>query len=151
MSKERVFTIAIRCAVILFTFSASGSVKGQGQRRICFSTLTGDFTNAVNDILVANFKKLHPDVEVIVGSIPGDKLETTLAAQALAERITHEGGEAPGIGFDPRVADEAQAVIAAAAKHCGRVDILVNCVGLNREEKALEDAEANFDLVLGAM
>ena len=36
------------------------------------------------------------------------------------------------------------------ASHFGRLDILVNCVGLNREEKAGEVTEAAFDHVLDA-
>jgi len=34
------------------------------------------------------------------------------------------------------------------AQHFGRLDILVNCVGLNREEKAEEATEERFDYVL---
>ena len=34
------------------------------------------------------------------------------------------------------------------ANHFGRLDILVNCVGLNREEKAEEFSEAHFDFVV---
>ena len=34
-----------------------------------------------------------------------------------------------------------------AADHFGRLDILVNCIGLNREEKAEEVTEAMFDHV----
>jgi gluconate 5-dehydrogenase len=37
-----------------------------------------------------------------------------------------------------------------AAGHFGRLDILVNCVGLNREEKLLEITEENFDFVYSA-
>ena len=37
-----------------------------------------------------------------------------------------------------------------SVSHYGRLDILVNCIGLNREEKLLDVTEENFDLVYSA-
>src|SRR3954465_8306377 len=85
MQKKR---MAISVLIVLTTLlSSMRSVVGQEQKSIRFGTLTGAFIDAVNDLLVENFNKLHPDVKVNVEPIPGDKLETTLAAQAAAKNL----------------------------------------------------------------
>jgi NAD(P)-dependent dehydrogenase (short-subunit alcohol dehydrogenase family) len=43
---------------------------------------------------------------------------------------------------------ETQAMVDRIARHFGRLDILVNCVCLNREERAEEVTEERFDQVL---
>lgn len=67
---------------------------------------------------------------------------------ALAEALRIEGHDAVGLPFDAEKVDDIRRMIDAAAAHWGRLDILVNCVGLNREEKALEITEENFDTVI---
>ncbi len=79
--------------------------------------------------------------------IAGRSLEKS---QALAQQICVEGGTAFGLGFDALSVAEVRSTVDAAAQHFGRIDILVNCVGLNREEKAIDVTEDNFDLVIGA-
>lgn len=71
-------------------------------------------------------------------------------SQALAERICADGGTAFGLGFDALSVAEVRSMVDAAARRFGRIDILVNCVGLNREEKAVDVTEENFDIVIGA-
>ena len=53
-----------------------------------------------------------------------------------------------GVAMDAHsVASIRAAVDAAAAMHCGRLDILMNCVGIQREEPLLDVTEEAFDEV----
>jgi gluconate 5-dehydrogenase len=69
-------------------------------------------------------------------------------AQTLAQRLHDAGLRADSAALD---ADEAPAIGAAvdgaAARH-GRLDILVNCIGIQREEPLLEVTEDAFDAVV---
>ena len=66
-------------------------------------------------------------------------------AEALAAEL---GGPALGLAMD--VADVAQtrAGVARVAAHFGHLDILVNCVGIQREQRIDEVSEEAFDAVL---
>jgi NAD(P)-dependent dehydrogenase (short-subunit alcohol dehydrogenase family) len=68
-------------------------------------------------------------------------------SETLAQSLTETGAKAVGYGFDANSVSEIRSMVDAAAAHFGRVDILVNCIGLNREEPALEITEENFDYV----
>lgn len=68
-------------------------------------------------------------------------------AAALAEALTQEGYSAWSAAFEATSVSETQEMVDAAAAHFGRLDILVNCVGLNREEKAEDVTEKMFDYV----
>jgi NAD(P)-dependent dehydrogenase (short-subunit alcohol dehydrogenase family) len=68
-------------------------------------------------------------------------------AAALAASLNTEGFDAWSAAFEAVSVAETQKVIDAAAAHFGRLDILVNCIGLNREEKAEEVTEEMFDYV----
>jgi gluconate 5-dehydrogenase len=50
--------------------------------------------------------------------------------------------------FDASSVPDIERMVDEVATHFGRLDILVNCVGLNREEKAGEVTEAQFDHVV---
>ena len=52
--------------------------------------------------------------------------------------------------FDALSVPDTGRMVDDVARHFGRLDILVNCVGLNREEKAEEATEEKFDHVLDA-
>jgi gluconate 5-dehydrogenase len=68
-------------------------------------------------------------------------------AEAAAVRLRGAGHRAAALEFDAHsVASIHAAVDAAAAAH-GRLDILVNCVGLNREQPLLEVTEEAFEEV----
>jgi NAD(P)-dependent dehydrogenase (short-subunit alcohol dehydrogenase family) len=58
------------------------------------------------------------------------------------------GGDAYAVAFDALSPTETRRMVDDVAGHFGRLDILVNCVGLNREEKAEEVTEDMFDLVV---
>ncbi len=66
-------------------------------------------------------------------------------AGALAERITQEGGEAHGFTLDARSTDAIRAVTDHVAETLGGIDVLVNCVGIQREQTLLDVTEAAFD------
>jgi gluconate 5-dehydrogenase len=66
-------------------------------------------------------------------------------AQSLAREI---GTSAFAATFDVTSVSETHTMVDSVAQHFGRLDILINCVGLNREEKAEEATEENFDYVL---
>jgi NAD(P)-dependent dehydrogenase (short-subunit alcohol dehydrogenase family) len=69
-------------------------------------------------------------------------------AAACADAIAKQGGEAYAAAFDSVSVAETERMVDDVARRFGRLDILVNCVGLNREEKAEEVTEAMFDHVV---
>jgi len=69
------------------------------------------------------------------------------SAAAFAESLKAEGHDAWATAFEAVSVSETQRMVDEAADHFGRLDILVNCIGLNREEKAEEVTEAMFDHV----
>jgi NAD(P)-dependent dehydrogenase (short-subunit alcohol dehydrogenase family) len=69
------------------------------------------------------------------------------SAAAFAESLRVEGHDAWSTAFEAVSVAETQRMVDEAASHFGRLDILVNCIGLNREEKAEEVTEAMFDHV----
>jgi NAD(P)-dependent dehydrogenase (short-subunit alcohol dehydrogenase family) len=79
--------------------------------------------------------------------IAGQRAKRT---EALAETLRQEGAEAFAVSFDAHEVQDIRRMVDEAAAHFGRLDILVNCVGLNREEKLLDITEENFDFVYSA-
>lgn len=69
-------------------------------------------------------------------------------ATALAENLKGQGADAFAAAFDSVSVAETRRMVDDVADHFGRLDILVNCVGLNREEKAEEVTEEMFDHVV---
>lgn len=67
--------------------------------------------------------------------------------QALASEIRDEGGEASAIALDVQSAVEIAKAADAVADRYGAIDILVNCVGIQREQPILEVTEEAFDEV----
>jgi NAD(P)-dependent dehydrogenase (short-subunit alcohol dehydrogenase family) len=78
-------------------------------------------------------------------AITGHNVEKT---KACASNLSARGLEAYGCGFDVVSVGDIQGMVDEVAGHFGRIDILVNTVGLNREEKATEVTEQAFDYVL---
>ncbi len=69
-------------------------------------------------------------------------------AQALAAALRSEGHDALGLATDARrVADIRRAVDAVAA-HFGHLDLLVNCIGMQREQRLDDVSEEAFDEVV---
>jgi len=69
-------------------------------------------------------------------------------AAACVQAIASQGGMAYAAAFDSVSVPETRRMVDEVANHFGRLDILVNCVGLNREEKAEDVTEAMFDHVV---
>lgn len=78
-------------------------------------------------------------------AISGHNMEK---AEGCAVALRALGGDAFAAAFDVTSVSETQSMVDEVARHFGRLDILVNCVGLNREEKAEEITEERFDHVL---
>jgi NAD(P)-dependent dehydrogenase (short-subunit alcohol dehydrogenase family) len=66
-------------------------------------------------------------------------------AEALGNRITMEGGEAHGFTLDARSTDAIRTVTERIAETLGGIDVLVNCVGIQREQALPDVTEAAFD------
>jgi NAD(P)-dependent dehydrogenase (short-subunit alcohol dehydrogenase family) len=69
-------------------------------------------------------------------------------AAACAEALRQDGGDSYAAAFDSLSVGETRRMVDEVVRHFGRLDILVNCVGLNREEKAEEVTEELFDHVM---
>jgi gluconate 5-dehydrogenase len=68
-------------------------------------------------------------------------------AAACAKELQTKGFDAYAAAFDVASVPETHRMVDEVADHFGRLDILVNCIGLNREEKAEEVTEERFDYV----
>jgi NAD(P)-dependent dehydrogenase (short-subunit alcohol dehydrogenase family) len=68
-------------------------------------------------------------------------------AAACAAALKKQGYQAYDSVFDVVSVTETRRMVDNVAAHFGRLDILVNCIGLNREEKAEEVTEEKFDHV----
>ena len=71
-------------------------------------------------------------------------------SEVLVEALKQSGHEAYAAPFDALNTRDIRRMVDATVNHFGRIDILVNCVGLNREEKLLDVTEENFDYVYSA-
>jgi NAD(P)-dependent dehydrogenase (short-subunit alcohol dehydrogenase family) len=69
------------------------------------------------------------------------------AAQCV-ETLRKEGCDAYAAAFESLSIADTRRMVDDVSEHFGRMDILVNCVGLNREEKAEEVTEELFDHVI---
>src|ERR1700733_10433 len=69
-------------------------------------------------------------------------------AEKAAACATALGGDAFASCFDVTSVPDTERMVDEVAAHFRRIDILVNCVGLNREQKAGEVTEERFDHVL---
>jgi gluconate 5-dehydrogenase len=69
-------------------------------------------------------------------------------AERLAASMRGRGHDAFASAFDCVSSAETGRMVDEVVQHFGRLDVLVNCVGLNREEKAEEVTEEKFDYVV---
>ncbi|MBX3579463.1 MAG: SDR family oxidoreductase [Rhizobiaceae bacterium] len=68
-------------------------------------------------------------------------------AEALAGRIVSAGGSCVGFELDARSPKQIAAATQKAADALGGIDVLVNCVGIQREQALLDVTEETFDEV----
>jgi gluconate 5-dehydrogenase len=73
---------------------------------------------------------------------------TAERAESFAEEMRQQGFDPFPAAFDTTSAAETRAMVDSVVAHFGALDILVNSVGLNREQKAEEYDEATFDHVI---
>jgi NAD(P)-dependent dehydrogenase (short-subunit alcohol dehydrogenase family) len=66
-------------------------------------------------------------------------------AQSLAARMKEKGHRAFGLAMDANEVDSIRGAVDQVAGELGGVDLLVNCVGFNREQKIAEVTEETFD------
>src|SRR5437868_1749913 len=69
-------------------------------------------------------------------------------AAALAGELEDAGHEAVGIAMDAHAVADIRRAIDDVADHFGGIDILVNCVGMQREELLADVTEAAYDEVI---
>jgi NAD(P)-dependent dehydrogenase (short-subunit alcohol dehydrogenase family) len=69
-------------------------------------------------------------------------------AAAFAGELKAGGADVCSDAFDVISVADTQRMVDAVAQRFGRIDIFVNCVGLNLEDKAVDVPEARFDFVL---
>ena len=80
--------------------------------------------------------------KVVVASPEEDKL------RALVEAIVAAGGEARATSLDATSVKDIARSVDAVCDFFGRCDILVNCVGIHREQTLLEATEDSYDSVI---
>ncbi len=78
-------------------------------------------------------------------AVTGHNLEK---ATACVNALKANGADAYATSFDSVSVPETRRMVDEVAAHFGRLDILVNCVGLNRQETAEEVTEEVFDYVV---
>jgi NAD(P)-dependent dehydrogenase (short-subunit alcohol dehydrogenase family) len=75
-------------------------------------------------------------------------------AAACAKSLQTEGRDAWATSFEATSVAGTQQMVDEVVAHFGKLDILVNCIGLNREEKAeevTEETPALAQMMLGAI
>ncbi|MEM1044637.1 MAG: SDR family oxidoreductase [Pseudomonadota bacterium] len=75
-------------------------------------------------------------------AIAGPRLDR---ATVLADRIRASGGRAHGLPVDARDVHSVEAATTAAIDAMGGIDVLINCVGIQKEQPLLEVDEETFD------
>ena len=68
-------------------------------------------------------------------------------AKGLAAALSERGLAADGIAMDIESLSSIRVAVDSVADHHGRIDVLVNCVGIQREEPLLEVSEEAYDEV----
>lgn len=69
-------------------------------------------------------------------------------AETLAARLRDAGHDAIGVALDAHATESIRAAVDAVAERFGALDLLVNCIGIQREERLAEVTEAAFDEVV---
>ncbi len=69
-------------------------------------------------------------------------------AEALAALLRSEGHDAIGLVMDAHRVADIQAAVQQVQRHFGHLDLLVNCVGIQREQRLHEVSEDAFDEVV---
>ncbi|KYF55032.1 alcohol dehydrogenase [Sorangium cellulosum] len=84
----------------------------------------------------------HAGAKVVVGGTDERKL------RAVTDSVLATGAEAEGVAFDARSVKDIGRSVDAVCDYFGRCDILVNAVGIHREQRVLDATEESFDSVI---
>lgn len=68
--------------------------------------------------------------------------------QQLAEEIRLSGGKARAYALNIAHMDEIRRCVSEVAADCGRIDVLVNCAGINKREGFLDVTEETYDRIM---
>jgi NAD(P)-dependent dehydrogenase (short-subunit alcohol dehydrogenase family) len=79
---------------------------------------------------------------VVVSGRSADK------AEALAMSLRNAGFDAHGLSMDAHSVASIRASVDAVVERCGGLDVLVNCIGIQREQQLAEVSEETFDEVV---
>ncbi|WP_437834703.1 SDR family NAD(P)-dependent oxidoreductase [Sorangium sp. So ce1153] len=71
-----------------------------------------------------------------------------LKLRAVMDSVLAAGGEAKAVAFDARSVKDIGRSVDGVCDYFGRCDILVNAVGIHREQSVLEATEESFDSVI---
>lgn len=74
---------------------------------------------------------------------------TKAEIESVAASITDDGGRAWSLAADVSRAEDVDAAVAAALERWGRIDVLVNCAGIDHDSSFLEFPDAEWERVLG--
>lgn len=80
--------------------------------------------------------------QVAIAGRDGDK------AEALAKALCEAGFTAIGLSMDAHRVADIQRCVDDVLRHFGHLDLMINCVGIQREERMTEVSEAAFDEVV---
>ncbi len=69
-------------------------------------------------------------------------------AEALASALRDAGHDAIGLAMDAHSVADIRASVDAVAARCGALDVLVNCIGIQREQRLDEVDEETFDEIV---
>jgi NAD(P)-dependent dehydrogenase (short-subunit alcohol dehydrogenase family) len=69
-------------------------------------------------------------------------------AERLADELQAAGHDALGLAMDAHRVEDIRKAVDTVAAHFGALDLLVNCVGIQREERLLDVSEDAFDELL---
>jgi gluconate 5-dehydrogenase len=70
---------------------------------------------------------------------------SAVKAEALASSLAAGGGTAFGVAMDAHDVSSIRGAVDEAAARLGGLDLLVNCIGMNREQRIAEVTEETFD------
>ena len=93
----------------------------------------------IGEGIVAGFAK--EGANVVIGDVLID------AARELAEKFTGSGVKVLAVGFDVREKSSAENLVAAALREFGRIDILVNAVGIVSDVRFVDIEEEEWDRI----
>ncbi|KYG03894.1 alcohol dehydrogenase [Sorangium cellulosum] len=84
----------------------------------------------------------HAGAKVVVGGTDERRL------RAVTDSVLATGAEAEGVAFDARSVKDIGRSVDAVCDYFGRCDVLVNAVGIHREQRVLDATEESFDSVI---